>query len=202
MARTKGAVDKRPRKGSTAFKPRPKQTRADLREPKLQTPAPEGAPAGVNPEFLNSIETALTGPADDPQVEPGAQGATTGTTSPCTPAHTSPDDSPMTKEAWEGVLRVPFRLIATAAGAPAVVQIGDKRAKELAKPSYMIFEHYAREYMAMNPDNPLSLAWAATVLVLCDIGADVAGEVLKARALRARPPAELPGGQAVQSQAA
>lgn len=184
MARTKGAVDKRPRKKSTVSKPRPKETRADLREPKLVTPAPEGAPAGVNPVFLQSIETALSGPVNDPQVEPGAPGATTGTTSPGTPAPTLAADPPLTREAWENVLRMPFRLVAQAAGAPGVTQIGERRAKDLAKPSYVIFEHYAKEYMAMNPDNPLSLAMVATVLVLCDVSADVAVEISRARADR------------------
>lgn len=197
MARTKGAVDKRPRKRSNVVtKPRIRATKpAEISAgPKLQVPAPEDAPGGVNPAFLQSIEAALGGPASEPQVEPGAQGATTGTTSPCTPAPTLPDDPPLTREAWESVLRVPFRLVAQAAGAPRVATIGDKRAKDLAKPSYVIFEHYAREYMAMNPDNPLSLAWAATILVLCDVGADVAVEISRARGDRRR--AELPAGPA------
>jgi hypothetical protein len=189
MPRTKGAIDKRPRKHSTAVKKKRAQPAASVAPRDSAPPAPaadcNSRPA---PEFFNAIDAAL----HEPQVESGAQAATVGTTPACPPAPVS-DDPPLTCEAWEGVLRVPFRLLSAAAGAPGVAQIGVKRAKDLARPSYIIFEHYAREYLAMNPDDPLSLAWAATGLVLADIAADVAVEIGKARADRR---GELPAGAA------
>lgn len=139
-----------------------------------------------------------------PQEGPGTQPSTAGTEPGCAPALPPSTDPPLTREAWEGVLRVPFRLLAQLGQAPAVAQIGVQRCKDLAKPSYVIFEHYARQYAAMNPDNPLSLAWAATGLVLADIGADVLVELARARAARraAAEAATTPGGQMIQGQAA
>jgi hypothetical protein len=152
----------------------------------------------VNPEFLRQIDATLG--ATPPQVSPGPGDSPESPALACLPAETDP---PLTREAWEGVLRVPFRLLATYSQAPRVADVGNARAKDLAKPSYIIFEHYAREYCALNPDNPLSLAWAATALVLCDIGADVAVEIARARAERQRGlPAGVPGEAVVHQQAA
>ncbi len=196
MARTKGAIDKRPRKRSNTPK------RSSSQGPTLvatgnsgKSPAPEAPLPGVNPEFLNAIDSALGG-SDKPQVSPGCEGSH----EPSTPAVL--EEAPLTREAWEGVLRVPFRVLALAVQAPGVADVGEKRAKDLARPSYRIFEHYAREYLAMNPDDPLSLAWAATGLVLADIAADVGVEIMRARAERQPPAApELPGGQVVNQAA-
>ncbi len=132
------------------------------------------------------------GGQSEPQVEPGVPDPTAGTMPTGTPAPASSDVDPLlTKEAWEGVLRVPFKMLAEAVQAPGVAEIGRKRARDLAKPSYVIFEHYAKEYLAMSPDNPLSFAWVATALVGIDIAGDVGMEIARARA--GRKAAELPG---------
>ncbi len=200
MPRTKGAVDKRPRRRQTVSRPK---SHAPATPPSGDNKA--GLSTAPSPEFFKEIDAAMGG-SHDPQVEPAVQGPTAGTMPTCTAAPVCDEIDPLlTKEAWEGVLRVPFRMLAIAVQAPAVADIGNKRAKELAKPSYLIFEHYAKEYLSLNPDNPLSFAWAATALVLADISADVAVEVAKARAdRRSRQLAgTVPGGEVVQqSQAA
>jgi hypothetical protein len=89
------------------------------------------------------------------------------------------------------VLRVPFRVLAAALTVPEIAKIGKARAPDLARASYPIFQFYAEKYLAMNPDDPLSLAWAATGLVLADIGAECAEAVAGAR--RARPKPAPPG---------
>jgi hypothetical protein len=184
MARTKGAVDKRPRKRSTVTKRKPKTPAAIAAAESPAVNLPDGPLPGVNPEFLRGIDAAL----NEPQVSGGPA-----TPAPSAQAPTlSAEEAPLTRDAWEGVLRVPFRIIALATQAPGVADVGTKRAKDLARPSYLIFEHYAKQYMAMNPDDPLSLAWAATGLVLADIAADVGVEIMQARARRAA--AELPPG--------
>lgn len=186
MPRTKGAIDKGPRKRSTVCK-RPRPPAASAAGAVRGSPAPDQALPGVNPEFLTAIDTALGGAPNEPQVSPGLG-------VPTTPAPDTLAEAPLTREAWEGVLRVPFRVLALAVQAPGVADVGNKRAADLARPSYPIFEYYAREYLALNPDNPLSLAWAATGLVLADIAADVGVAIVQARAAQA-PPAEVPGGQ-------
>ena len=194
MPRTQGAIDKHPRKRSTSL-PKRKKPAAPIA---LKAPAAPAPAADCNsrpaPEFFDAIDAALAQQGQKPQADAGGQAATVGTTPACPPAPLSPEP-PLTREAWEGVLRVPFRLLSAATAAPGVAEIGVKRAKDLARPSYLIFEHYARDYLAMNPDDPLSLAWVATGLVLADIGADVAVEISKARADRKHPPAELPAQQ-------
>jgi len=160
-----------------------------------------------SPEFFSQIEAAMGGPANDRTLaEPGPQ-APAAVTDGCGPAPVSPGeavDPLLTKDAWEGVLRVPFRMLAIAVQAPGVADVGNRRAKDLARPSYVIFEHYAREYLSLNPDNPLSFAWAAPALVLADISADVGMEIARARADRRsrQLAATVPGGEAVQGQAA
>ncbi len=186
MPRTKGAIDKRPRKRSTVRRPRPIAA-ALPRSPEGPLPAP-------TPEFLRQIDADLG--VTEPQLSVGPE--PNGSRVPPAPSLSLLEsEPPLTREAWEGVLRVPFRVLALAVSAPGVAEVGNKRAKDLARPSYPIFEHYAREYMSLNPDNPLSLAWAATGLVLADIAADVGVEILRARADRAGTPAEIPGGQIV-----
>lgn len=190
MARTKGAIDKRPRRVHHKPKTSPKKT---------ESPAPDQTtPATVNPEFLATIDAEMA--LNEPQARPEGSGSSPADQSPLPPAAAS--EPPLTKDAWEGVLRVPFRVLALATSAPGVADVGDRRAKDLARPSYPIFEYYAKEYLGMHPDDPLSLAWAATGLVLADIGADVIVAINQARAIRAREAAAAPVSDGPINQAA
>jgi hypothetical protein len=196
MPRTRGAVDKRPRKRHTVRRKGPGAT------PAIGA-AEVGSNTGPSPEFLRTIEAELAS-TTEPQVQPAGH-ASTDSQSTCPPAPASPAaDVPLTREAWEGVLRVPFRLAALMTQTPAVAQIGAVRCKDLARPSYVIFDHYARQYLGLDPDNELSLAWAATGLVLSDIAADCVIAIHQARAARAlaEHPPQVAGGQVVEQRAA
>ncbi len=200
MARTKGAIDKRPRKRHNA-KPKPPAALRTKAKP-VSSESPATLP-GVSPEFLQTIEAELAS-GNEPQAQPGGDAHTANHHEQASPPAAAPlEEPPLTKEAWQGVLRVPFRLVALLTSAPGVAAIGEKRAQDLAKPSYPIFEYYASQYLALNPENPLSLAWAATGLVLADIAADCAVAVHQARAERARAlPAATPAQGAPLTQAA
>jgi hypothetical protein len=201
MPRTHGAIDKRPRKRSTGSRPKNKpaaQIAAGL-------PAGDPPAAAPSPEFFQQIEAAMGGPEKQRTLdEPGSQ-APAAVTDGCGPAPVSPaqEEPPLTKEAWEGLLKMPFRLVGKIMRSPGIGIVGIKRAKDLARPSYPIFEHYAREYMALDPGNGLSLAYVATMLVLIDVGGDACVAYLQDRADQ-RPVnlPTVPGGEAVQSQAA
>ena len=108
----------------------------------------------------------------------------------------------LTREAWEGVCRVPFRTLALLlgmfgivpdVGQKAIAAVGKKRAPDIARPSYAIFEHYARKYAEMNPDDPVSLAWAATGLVASDIAEELAEVIVVSRRLAAQQNTSVPG---------
>jgi len=212
MARTKGAKDRRPRRRPTTTKkttkkvakkkaatPKP-QPRAGHGGPTDQPPAetPAAGPTSVA-EFNQAIDAELGNAAGDQTSSPP-----TGDRS--TPADSGPHsnqadpqstlgDALLTRDAWQGVLRVPFRALALilssiglieVRGAQAIKLVGEKRAPDLARPSYVIFDHYARKYAEMNPDDPLSLAWAATGLVAADIAEELAEVIVVSRRLAAQ----------------
>lgn len=80
-----------------------------------------------------------------------------------------------------------------------VYAVGRRRAKDLARPSYAIYEHYLREYLAVNPDDTVGVAAGATGLNAIGIVPDLIDAVVKARhkaaaaAQTQRQPTPVPG---------
>jgi len=68
-------------------------------------------------------------------------------------------------------------------GQVAIGKLGAKRAPDLARPSYVIFEYYAKKYAELNPDDPVSLAIAATGLVAADIAEELTEVIMVSRQL-------------------
>jgi hypothetical protein len=202
MARTKGAKDKRPRRPArtavkkttrtVATQKTPDVTQKAARKNHSATPPARTDPtpaAAVNSvdEFNAAITAELSGralPCD--QAKPADVGGSTETP----PAGLANQEALLTREAWEGVCRVPFRTLGLILAWLRIVPdpqpiaaVGTRRAKDLARPSYVIFDHYAKRYMDLNPDDPVSLAIAATGLVAADIAEELTEVIVIQRQL-------------------
>lgn len=214
MARTRGAKDKRLRKNAAALKqgklngvtgtvnvtpaagrptskvlnPKregiPTQKTTDAKEARPMGPRPSASPL-ANDEFLAEVGRQIDASPSLSTDRPA------GTLPPADPAA----DVPLTRDAWAAVLRVPFDVAAWLAGYQCIATIGAKRADDLGRASWLLFEHYGRQYMGMDPDNPLSMAWAATGLVLASIVGEIGPAVLEERAARAAVAAKAKEGQ-------
>lgn len=205
MARTKGAKDKRPRKKPAlsmtpnAIRKRKAREAQQATEAsgKPETPAPKPTDRKAEPrsveEFNAAIDAELKQTSDSfPSQDPPADGADRVGTSQQAPAGPLEDEALLTRSAWEGVCRVPFRTLGLVLctlgvidkdGQTAIGNLAKKRAPDLARPSYVIFDHYARRYASMNPDDPVSLAIVATGLVAADIAEELAEIIVVDRAL-------------------
>lgn len=216
MARTKGAKDKKPRKkpalSMTPNAIRKRQAAAAARDRNQTSPERIGkSSAGTDvgrsdrkpepnsvAEFNAAIDAELKQRAGSPP------SATAGRPADATdrvgapieaPAGPVGDEALLTRQAWEGVCRVPFRTLGLCLralgiiedqGQTAIAKLAVKRAPDLARPSYVIFEHYAREYTRMNPDDPISLAIVATGLVAADIAEELTEIIVVSRAIAKR----------------
>lgn len=206
MARTKGAKDKRPRKKPAlsmtpnAIRKRQaaQRARADAEASgRPETPAPKPTDRKAEPrsvdEFNAAIDAELKQTSDSfPSQDRPADGADRVGTSQQAPAGPLEDEALLTRSAWEGVCRVPFRTLGLVLctlgvidrdGQTAIGNLAKKRAPDLARPSYVIFDHYARRYASMNPDDPVSLAIVATGLVAADIAEELAEIIVVDRAM-------------------
>jgi len=212
MARTPGAKDKKPRrKPALSMTPnairKRKKREAEKRTEISRTP---DKPAPKPPsdrkvettsvdEFNAAIDAALSGKsvasssvAAEGQAADGADRVGAVGEQPPGPIA---DEVLLTRQAWEGVCRVPFRTLAwilrasgtiEEQGQAAIGKLATARAPDLARPSYVIFEHYAKEYARMNPDDPISLALVATGLVAADIAEEITEIVLVSRGIAKR----------------
>jgi len=225
MARTKGAKDKRPRKAPSkrttrkvvkkvtpARRPasKPAGTPAETPAANARKDTPPAVPQSVD-EFNQAIDAAL-GVSQAVSPSPGdsdrpAAGDSVGEHGGSPGPSLIEQEAPLTREAWQGVLRVPFRVLGLAlawsglideAGQKAIGLVAEKRAPDLARPSYVLFEHYAKQYAGMDPDNPISLAWAATGLVAASIAEELTEVIVVSRQLarqRRQAPAPPTDGQ-------
>jgi len=216
MARTKGAKDRKPRKRTLSMTPNAIRKRqaaqaaqAAARDRDQATAERIGKPsagtdvgrsdrkpdtdrvaefnAAIDAELKTRVGTLSSAPTDRPadtsdRVGPSIE----------QPAGPVGDEALLTRQAWEGVCRVPFRTLGLCLralgiiedqGQTAIAKLAVKRAPDLARPSYVIFEHYAREYTRMNPDDPISLAIVATGLVAADIAEELTEIIVVSRAI-------------------
>lgn len=143
---------------------------------------PADRPAIPPSEFQQAIAAEL-GKADDVS-RPGPDTSTIDATPPA-PAF---DPTALTIDgltsAWQAAFYLLGGLLAWLRITPdpePVYAVGRRRAKELARPSYPIYEYFTREYLAMNPDNSLHVAAGATGLNAVGIVPDLIDAVMGAR---------------------
>jgi hypothetical protein len=74
-----------------------------------------------------------------------------------------------------------------------VFAVGRRRAKDLATPSYIVYEHYARQYLGAEPDNQVVAAACVTGLNAIGIVPDVIEAVKLARRRAAQTSPHPPG---------
>jgi hypothetical protein len=182
MARTKGAKDAKPRKLAVKKPPKPK--------PKPVTPSPA---AGIPPIQRPDL------PADDFKAAIAAelQSSNAGSNSPgqdTAPPQAGPqpasafDPTTLTVDGLASAWQVPFWLLGhvlamfrVIPNAEPVIAVGKRRAKDLAKPSYAIYEHYSREYLGLHPDNAVHVAAGVTALDAIGIVPEIIEACIKSR---------------------
>lgn len=180
MARTKGARDAKPRKKT------PKS---------VSPPKTAGIPAaGMSPErpplSIDDFKSAVAAELQQAPLlpEPG-QVAETPQVSPQGPAPADGfDPSALTLAGLASAWQVPFwalgwilKALRIIPSADPVMDVGKRRARDLAKPSYEIYSHYAREYLKLNPDNSVHVAAGVTGLNAVGILPELTEAIVKSR---------------------
>jgi len=72
-------------------------------------------------------------------------------------------------DAWEAVVQAPFRALAIWLNVPAFEQLGELRAKMIAKPSYPIYVHYITKWITANPEDQLFIAEMMTAAAVSTV---------------------------------
>jgi hypothetical protein len=73
-----------------------------------------------------------------------------------------------------------------------IIEVGQRRAKEMAKASYPLWDYYARRYLNVHPDHGVNVAIGVTVLDAIGIVPDLIGAVLESRRRSVPPPPPQP----------
>lgn len=181
MARTRGAKDTKPRKKPARRGPDSKQGRADLRGQKPKAVPVVERPAIPPDDFATAVAAELG------QQAPATPGASE---QPATPALETPgfDPAALTLDGLASAWQVPFWLLGWALKMlriipepDPVLAVGKRRATDLARPSYEIYTHYAREYLSINPENTVQVAAGVTGLNAIGILPELTEAIVKSR---------------------
>jgi hypothetical protein len=198
MARTRGAKDVKPRKKSVPrgtggrfqkhreckpFGPDgPTYEIKDATSPLIDRPplSPDDFKSAIAAELqATPIAGATPGPAGDV-----AQGSPPQESGPA-PAF---DPNALTLEGLTNAWQLPFwalghllRILRVIPTADPIVAVGKRRAKDLAKPSYTIYEFYTRQYLGLHPDNQVHVAAGVTGLNATAILPELVEAVMDAR---------------------
>lgn len=191
MARTKGAKDTKKRKAATKKPPKPQAGRPGSEAmPGMETGAARPLPPIHRPDL----------PADDFKAAIAAelQAGVTGSNGPgqesmtpqVSPQEPVPAFDPMTltmdglASAWQ----VPFwalawllKILRVIPDPEPVIAVGRRRAKDLAKPSYAIYEFYTRQYLGLHPDNAVHVAAGVTALDAVGIVPEIVEACIRSR---------------------
>jgi len=210
MARTKGAKDKGRRRKNIS----PRQSTQHPAAAKTATltavtqESPPDRPAIPPNEFAAAITAAIaaelqTSQPGPPASSPHGDGATA-CESPGPAA--SFDPASLTMDGLASAWQLPFyalgvglHLLRITPDPEPIFAVGRRRAKDMAKSSYPIYEHLMREYLAVNPDDTVGVAAGATALNAIGIVPEIIDAVVKARRKAAaaqpqpQPPAPVPG---------
>lgn len=179
MARTKGAKDRTKRKPQCRpSRPKPPATPADL--------ATDERPTLPAEDFDRAIAAELGGVQAEPGQESASSVSTTGATN--EPVQAVFDPGSLTLEGLASAWQVPFwalawglKVLGLIPDPEPVIAVGKRRAKDLAKPSYIVYEHYARHYLGLNPDNGVHVAAGVTALNGVGIVPEIVEACLKSR---------------------
>jgi len=179
MARTKGAKDSKPRKAAVKRakpKPRPQETAKGV--------VPIQRPDLPADDFKAAIAEELA--QGNAGTEPG-QDISTPQDNSQGPAPAF-DPKTLTLDGLASAWQVPFWLLAWMLNVlrvipdpEPVIAVGRRRAKDLAKPSYAIYEHYTRQYLGLNPENAVHVAAGVTALDAAGIIPEIVEACIKSR---------------------
>jgi hypothetical protein len=107
------------------------------------------------------------------------------------------DPSTLTTEGLTAAWQVPFwalawalKILGVIPDPEPVIAVGKRRAKDLAKPSYAIYEHYTRQYLGLNPENSVHVAAGVTALDAVGIVPEIVEACIKSRRSAVRVTAE------------
>jgi hypothetical protein len=201
MARTKGAKDRGLRRKPAAKRPPIQQ------DPPSQTLRPEAQsdPAKIErpPIPASDFKAAIAAELNQTAVSSPGQ-AETQPSDPANPGQASSfEPGTLTIEGLEAAFQVPFfalsRVLAWLRVAPdpgPIRELGQRKARVLAKPAYAIYEHYARQYLGLHPENGIHVAIGVTGLNAVGISPDLveAIEESRRRAAARTPLPATPGG--------
>jgi hypothetical protein len=203
MARTRGAKDKTKRR-----QPAKHQSSLAHQRPVKAPPAagkdaapPADRPAIPPDEFQAAIAAELgsAGVTSDASHGAGQDPAQPGSP----PAQPPPfDPGALTIDGLASAWQLPFyalgkllHVLRVTPDPEPIYDVGRRRAKDLAKPSYAIYEYCCREYLRLNPDNTVHVAAGATGLNAIGILPDLIDAIARARAkaAAAQQPMNIPG---------
>jgi len=194
MARTKGAKDKGTRRKPPTrppAKPAIPRMPPGGSQPKVESktgdggPPPRADPRGASAaEFQAAIAAELK--QASVSIDPGRTDAASTSSSPPVPA--SFDPSALTIEGLASAWQFPFYVLASvlaffriAPDPEPLLAVGRRRAPDLAKPSYVIYEQLAQRYLGFHPENTVHVAVGVTVLDAIGIVPDVIEAVRESR---------------------
>jgi hypothetical protein len=186
MARTKGAKDRGLRKKPAAKRPAIKQ------DPPSQTLRPEAQsdPATIDrpPIPVNDFKAAIAAELHQADVSSPGQAETQPSEAANPGQASSFDPSSLTIEGLEAAFQLPFfvlaRVLAWLKIAPdplPIRELGKRKARVLAKPSYAVYEHYARQYLGFHPENGVHVAIGVTGLNTVGISPDLVEAIEESR---------------------
>lgn len=187
MARTKGAKDNKPRKKSV-----PRGTGGRFQKHTSNTPIAERSEVAsierppLPPDDFAAAVAAELGQA--PIAGPGTANGAAQSPSPQEPSPVAFDPNALTVEGLTNAWQVPFwalghllRILRVIPSADPIIAVGKRRAKDLAKPSYVIYEFYTRQYLGLHPDNQVHVAAGVTGLNATAIVPELVEAVMDAR---------------------
>jgi len=185
MARTRGAKDKSRRKQPAAKIRTPVRPSGPSHGSELAAGTPPGLadrPAVPPGEFEAAIAAELGNTETIACPGPAPSGVT------AQPAPAQFDPGALTLDGLASAWQCAFYALGTALAwlritpdPEPVYAVGRRRGKELAKPSYVIYEHYTRQYLQLNPENTVHVAAGATGLNAIGILPDLIDAVIGAR---------------------
>jgi hypothetical protein len=195
MARKRGAKDKSKRKIPVQSRIRPAIHSAQTTPPVRMQAAPEPQRASgperpaIPPDDFKAAIAAELGKADT-HVDPGQ-------TSPAVQGGSAPvafDPGSLTLDGLASAWQLPFYVLALGLAwlritpdPEPIIAVGRRRAKDLAKPSYAVYEYLLREYLGVHPEHQLYGAAGATALNGIGIVPEIVEAVRQARRKAASP---------------
>jgi hypothetical protein len=190
MARTKGAKDNRPRKKPAGQRP----TRANPQRPPASPSHDEKTGQPQTPPPAAVAERPAIPPTDFKAAiaaELGQRGPSQPGRVPAAPAAFDP--AALTLDGLANAWQLPFYAVARllqwlriAPIAEPIISVGKARAAVMAKASYPIYEHYARQYVNVHPDQAVNASIGVTVLDGIGIVPDLIDAIIESRSTAAK----------------